>query len=103
MRNDITKLSLPELLSLKAKVELALIEELFQTVKSTQKPYYAMVDPPKVKPSNGNGHDSATPRKSLKGSKVPPKYRDPKTGITWSGRGVRPKWVRPRHLIAKAA
>lgn len=27
------------------------------------------------------------------GSKVEPKYRDPATGDTWSGRGLRPRWL----------
>jgi DNA-binding protein H-NS len=31
--------------------------------------------------------DSASPRK------VAPKYRDPETGETWSGRGLKPKWL----------
>ncbi len=35
---------------------------------------------------------------------LPPKYRDPKTGSTWSGRGKPPKWIsgksRERFLIA---
>lgn len=36
----------------------------------------------------------AKPRKSpAKGSKVPPKYRHPETGETWSGRGIMPKWL----------
>jgi DNA-binding protein H-NS len=30
--------------------------------------------------------------KSLKGKKVPPKYRSP-DGETWAGRGVKPKWM----------
>jgi len=30
--------------------------------------------------------------KSLKGRKVPPKYRS-RSGETWAGRGVRPKWL----------
>lgn len=29
-----------------------------------------------------------------KGVKVPPKYRHPKTGETWAGRGVHPTWIR---------
>jgi len=29
---------------------------------------------------------------SLKGKKVPPKYRGPK-GETWAGRGARPRWL----------
>jgi DNA-binding protein H-NS len=27
------------------------------------------------------------------GSKVQPKYRDPATGSTWSGRGLKPRWL----------
>ena len=27
------------------------------------------------------------------GKKVAPKYRDPGTGATWSGRGLKPKWM----------
>ena len=30
---------------------------------------------------------------SRAGSTVAPKYRDPATGQTWSGRGKRPKWL----------
>lgn len=30
---------------------------------------------------------------STKGSKLPPKYRNPATGETWTGRGRQPKWV----------
>ena len=30
--------------------------------------------------------------KSLKGKKVPPKYRSP-SGDTWAGRGAKPRWL----------
>lgn len=36
--------------------------------------------------------------------KVAPKYRDPDTGATWTGRGIAPKWIagkdRERYLIS---
>ena len=35
-----------------------------------------------------NGRVSA-----MKGVKVKPKYRDAKTGDTWAGRGVQPRWL----------
>jgi DNA-binding protein H-NS len=39
-----------------------------------------------------------------KGSTVAPKYRDPATGATWTGRGKAPKWIadkdREQFLIA---
>jgi DNA-binding protein H-NS len=28
-----------------------------------------------------------------KGAKIPPKYRCPNTGKTWTGRGMRPNWM----------
>lgn len=39
---------------------------------------------------------------SRKSAGLPPKYRDPKTGKTWSGRGRAPAWIgkrRDRFLI----
>lgn len=44
----------------------------------------------------------ATKAKKRKGFVVPPKYMDPKTGQTWSGRGRAPAWIgknRDRFLI----
>jgi DNA-binding protein H-NS len=32
------------------------------------------------------------PKGSMKGRKVPPKYRS-RSGETWAGRGARPKWM----------
>lgn len=32
-----------------------------------------------------------------KASKVAPKYRDPITGKTWSGRGLAPKWLQGKN------
>ncbi|WP_312567535.1 H-NS histone family protein [Comamonas sp.] len=32
-------------------------------------------------------------RTSGAGSKVPPKYKNPETGETWTGRGKAPKWI----------
>ncbi|MGM3411561.1 H-NS histone family protein [Ralstonia holmesii] len=42
-------------------------------------------------------------RVAAKKATVAPKYRDPKTGATWSGRGRAPAWIgknRDRFLIA---
>jgi DNA-binding protein H-NS len=36
---------------------------------------------------------SKAPRKGGSGAKVAPKFRDPATGKTWTGRGLQPKWV----------
>ena len=49
------------------------------------------------------GAAKATPRKSASA----PRYRDPKTGATWSGRGREPAWIkggrRDRFLIERNA
>ena len=41
--------------------------------------------------------------KSSSGNKVAPKYRDPATGQSWTGRGKAPKWIegqdRAKYLI----
>lgn len=34
------------------------------------------------------------PRKERKASTVAPKFVEPATGNTWSGRGLQPKWLR---------
>ena len=34
----------------------------------------------------------ASGKSSMKGKKVPPKYRSP-SGETWAGRGARPRWM----------
>lgn len=39
------------------------------------------------KRGTGRGHGATA------GSKVPPKYRDPATGKTWTGRGKPPSWM----------
>jgi DNA-binding protein H-NS len=42
---------------------------------------------------------------SAKGSKRPPvaaKYQDPKSGLTWSGRGRTPVWVREAEAAGKS-
>lgn len=32
-----------------------------------------------------------------KSAKAAPKYRDPSTGVTWSGRGLEPKWLQGKN------
>ncbi|MFT4243103.1 MAG: H-NS histone family protein [Acidovorax sp.] len=40
----------------------------------------------------GRGPTKGT-RSSTAGTKVAPKYRNPATGETWTGRGKAPKWI----------
>ncbi|MEO7244680.1 MAG: H-NS histone family protein [Rubrivivax sp.] len=41
----------------------------------------------------GQRAGAASPRKAAV-AKVPPKYRHPSTGDTWSGRGLQPNWLK---------
>lgn len=41
---------------------------------------------------SGKGRGMRSAAKSS-GAKVAPKYRNPATGDTWSGRGLKPKWL----------
>jgi DNA-binding protein H-NS len=36
------------------------------------------------------------------GKKVAPKYRDPVSGATWTGRGLKPKWLRAALDVGKS-
>jgi DNA-binding protein H-NS len=50
----------------------------------------------------GSGTGTAVARKT---SSLPPKYLDPKTGKTWSGRGRAPAWLgkRPERFLIEQA
>ena len=41
-------------------------------------------------------------RKASVGAKVAPKYRDPATGTTWTGRGKPPRWIEGKDRAAFA-
>ena len=40
-----------------------------------------------------SGRAAGKGRSSTAGTKVAPKYRNPATGETWTGRGKAPKWI----------
>ena len=42
---------------------------------------------------------SGRARSASSGSKVAPKYRNPATGQTWTGRGKPPKWIEGRDRL----
>lgn len=62
--------------------------------------------PTKKRRGKGIAKTAAVAEAALK-SPVPPKYRDPKTGNEWSGRGRAPQWIagknRDRFLIKTSA
>ena len=77
-RANLGDLSTKDLMDLRTKVEEALTEKR----RELQEQISLLA----------NLSITATGRRSLRGRKVPPKYRDD-DGNTWAGRGGRPKWL----------
>lgn len=77
------KLSIDELLLVREKIEA----QLSELAKAELAELEAKIDA--LKSFAGKRRKSPGTR-----GKVPAKYRDPKTGKTWSGRGMTPVWLR---------
>jgi DNA-binding protein H-NS len=79
---NIKNLSVSQLLALRAD-----IDKLLQSKRTELQAQLAQI--------GGDVGDRRTGRKagSVKGMKVAPKYRHPKTGETWSGRGGTAGWL----------
>lgn len=81
-----------ELLAQKAKLEEQLegarvkeLEAVIQQVRQIVEEYELTAEDIGLAPRRGRG--------AAKRASVAPKYRDPKTGATWSGRGRAPAWI----------
>ncbi|MEW1780655.1 H-NS histone family protein [Arthrobacter sp. NPDC080086] len=91
-----------ELIAQKAKLEEQIenarakeLETVIQQVRQTVAEYGLSAEDLGLAPRRGRRAGSKAP--------VPAKYRDPKTGATWSGRGRAPAWIgknRDKFLIA---
>jgi DNA-binding protein H-NS len=75
---NIRNLSVPQLLALRADIDKQL-----QSRKAELQAQLAQI----------GGDGVSAKARSVKGSKVAPKYRHPKTGETWSGRGGVAGWL----------
>jgi DNA-binding protein H-NS len=74
---NLTGMNVEALMNLRNQIDKRLLEYRAELEKQLE----ALSGQPKRKASSG-----------LKGKKVPPKYRS-RSGETWAGRGVRPKWM----------
>ncbi|RYO87440.1 hypothetical protein DL763_006310 [Monosporascus cannonballus] len=91
-----------ELIAQKAKLEEQIetarakeLEAVIQQVRQTVAEYGLTAEDLGLAQRRGRRAGAKAP--------VPPKYRDPKTGATWSGRGRAPAWIgknRDKFLIA---
>lgn len=83
--------SLPELLARQAALDHA-IEEARAAARAQ-----ALIRVHQLMAEYGLTSEDFTVRSNahlLIGRKVKPKYRDPASGVTWTGRGLKPKWMR---------
>jgi DNA-binding protein H-NS len=74
---SLKRMNVQALMNLRAQIDKRLVELRAELEKQLE----ALIGQPKRKASS-----------SLKGKKVPPKYRS-RSGETWAGRGARPKWL----------
>ena len=91
MSNDLSNLSLDELHELAAKAQRALEDKRRESRKAVITQIKELADSIGVTVTITDGERPASARK---GSKVPPKYRNPNNpNQTWTGRGVKPRWL----------
>ena len=65
-------------------------EERSEAIKQIK----ALVDKYQIKSSSIFGRKAAGEESSTPRAKLPPKYRDPETGKTWTGQGREPGWIK---------
>ncbi|WP_454739443.1 H-NS histone family protein [Cupriavidus necator] len=63
------------------------------------------LSPEDIAPRRRRGRPAGSSDAAVEKAPLPPKYRDPKTGKTWSGRGRTPAWLgkRPERFLIEQA
>ena len=82
---NLKSMDVEALLALRSRIDGQLASRRSELQKELDRLRVASTDAPV---GRRNGRVSA-----MKGVKVKPKYRDDKTGETWAGRGVYPRWL----------
>jgi DNA-binding protein H-NS len=85
---NLKNMDVDALLVLRAQIDGQLATRRSDLQKQLARLQRLAADAPVVAPNGGYGRTSA-----MKGVKVKPKYRDARTGDTWAGRGVQPRWL----------
>lgn len=81
------------------------IAEVVEKIQKLMSDYELTVDDIAGKRRRGRPAGSGRAAGTKEKVSLPPKYMDPKTGATWSGRGRAPAWLgrnRSKFLIAEA-
>ena len=101
--NNLGALSLEALADYKEKIEKAFREKQVENKKQALDQIKTQVDTCGITPQElathlgftlGTAEAAEKPARKSKGQKIDPKYSDPATGKTWTGRGMSPKWMK---------
>ena len=93
---NIEKMSLSDLKATLAKVEAEIPKAKAREASAVREQVAKLLEAKGLKLSDVLGAIGSA-RRSTKGRVVPIKFRDPKSGAEWSGRGRSPKWYDPKH------
>lgn len=100
-------LSYKELLEQKAALENAIKEARDREVTEAVAKVKSLVSDFGLTAEDVFGRTRSATAANAKGTRVAPKYRNPATGETWTGRGKAPKWIsdqdRAQFLIPDSA
>jgi DNA-binding protein H-NS len=106
--NEVFMTTYKQLLAQKANIEAQLAEarsievgNAIEKIRSLMAQFGLTVDD--IAPKRGRGRPKSVT--SAKREPLPPKYRHPKTGQTWSGRGRAPTWLgaRPERFLIESS
>lgn len=86
--------TLNELLAQKASLEKQIVDAQREEKASAIAQVKALMAQYGLTPADLGPRAAAVPKRSGPSGKVAPKYRDPASGDTWTGRGLQPKWLR---------
>ena len=87
--------SLQELLAQKAAIEKQIVETQRQERTEAITRVRELMAQYGLSAADIAGRPTPAPRRATaEARKVAPKYRNPDTGETWSGRGLQPKWLK---------
>jgi DNA-binding protein H-NS len=78
----IKSMSIEKLVKLKSDVEAMLAEKVSEERRALQQELTKL-----------HGYTGSKKAKGGPRGTVAPKYRDPETGATWAGRGLKPRWL----------
>jgi DNA-binding protein H-NS len=79
----IKSMSIEKLVQLKSDVEEMLSQKVSEERRALQQELSKL----------GGYTGGKKAKRGIRGGAVAPKYRDPETGATWAGRGLKPRWL----------